>query len=75
MQRRPSKETDQEQTQKAFLILKECMELNPQIEPTLWAAAFWSILVVGYNQSGMSYDQFTNEWDHLKHHYKTWFDK
>ena len=75
MQRRPSKETDQEQTQKAFLILKECMELNPQIESTLWAGAFWSILVDGYNRSGMSYEEFTDEWEKIKYYYAEWFDK
>ncbi len=75
MEKRPKKETDQEEVQKAFIILKECMELNPQIEPTLWAGAFWSILVDGYNSSGISYDEFTGEWDKLKQHYKSWFDE
>jgi len=75
MERRPPKATDQEEIQKAFLILKECMQLNHQIEPTLWVGAFWSILVDGYNSCGVSYDEFTKEWDRFKHHYKPWFDE
>lgn len=74
MEYRPPKETDQEEIQKAFLLLKSCMQRHPEIETTLWAAAFWSILVDGYSASGMSFDEFTKEWDHMKHHYKHWFD-
>lgn len=75
MKKRIPLETDQEQIEKAFQLLKNCMKNHPEIEPTLWACAFWSILVDGYNQSGMSYQQFTDEWDRVKHHYKPWFDK
>jgi len=75
MERRPPKQTDQEQIEKAFNLLKDCMTEHTEIEPTLWAGAFWSILVDGYNKSGMSYDQFTKEWNELKYHYKPWFDQ
>lgn len=75
MERRPTKETDQEEIEKAFNLLKDCMASHPEIEPTLWAGAFWSILVHGYNASGTTYNQFTREWDELKHHYKQWFDR
>ena len=75
MKRRRPKETDMEQVQKSFNLLMECMAEHPDIEPTLWASAFWSVLVNGYSASGMSYDQFTHEWDQVKHHYKSWFDE
>jgi hypothetical protein len=75
MERRSPKKTDKQQTEKAFQLIKECMANHPEIEPTLWAGAVWSILVHGYSASGVSYEQFTKEWDKLKHHYKSWFDK
>lgn len=75
MKRRPPKKTDQEVIQKCYEYLKNCMAQHPEVEPTLWAGAFWSVLVDGYSNSGMSYEQFTREWDELKHHYKPWFDK
>ena len=75
MKIRPPKDTDQEQIEEAFRIIQECVLLNPQIEISLWAGAFWSILVDGYSRSGMSYEQFSQEWDRVKQHYKSWFDK
>lgn len=72
---RPPKKTDQRQIEKAFNLLKEVMVEHPEIEPTLWASAFWSVLVEGYSTSGMSYKQFSLEWNEIKHHYKSWFDK
>lgn len=75
MERRPPKESDQEQVQVGFQLVMDLMSKNEQIEPTLWASVMWSILVHGYNHSGMTYEQFTREWDQLKYHYKPWFDK
>lgn len=75
MERRNPKKTDQEVVQRAFNMLKNLIEKHSEIEPTLWAAAFWSILVHGYNASGVSYEEFTKELDKLKHHYKHWFDQ
>lgn len=74
MKRRKSKKTDQQQAQIAFEILKETMAEHTEIEPTLWASAFWSCLVDGYINSGITYEEFCNEWDILKKHYKKWFD-
>lgn len=74
MEIRPPKETDQETIEKCFVLLKKCMSDHPEIETTLWAGAFWSVLIDGYNASGISYEQFTSEWDQVKHHYKPWFD-
>jgi hypothetical protein len=73
MERLLPKDTDQEQIEKAFNLIKDCMAHHPEIEPTLWAGAVWSVLVDGYASSGMTHDQFTQEWDKLKHFYKPWF--
>ncbi len=74
MEIRQPQKNDQEQIEKAFNLLRDCMAEHPEIEPTLWAGAFWSILVAGYSASGMSYEQFTTEWNEVKHNYKKWFE-
>lgn len=74
MEKREPKKTDQEEIEKAFQLLKSFMADHPEIEPTLWSGAFWSILVDGYSKSGVTYDEFTEEWDKLKLHYKSWFN-
>ncbi len=75
MKTRKPKKSDQNQVQKGFQLIMDMMADHPEIEPTLWAGAIWSVLVNGYNNSGMTYEQFTREWDEIKHHYKDWFDK
>lgn len=72
---RLSKKTDRENTEKAFKILKNAMQSHPEIEPTLWAGATWSCLVEGYRNSEFSYEDFCEEWDKIKKHYKSWFKK
>jgi hypothetical protein len=74
MDKRDSKQSDQEMVEKAFNLLKEYMSKHPEIEPTLWAGAFWSCLADGYNKSGMSYEEFSEEWENVKEHYKSWFE-
>ena len=75
MERRMPKKSDQQKIEKGFHLIKSLMQDHPEIEPTLWAGAVWSILVDGYVASGMSYEKFTQEWDDLKHHYKPWFNE
>ncbi len=75
MEKRPPKETDQLDVEMAFLLIKQLMEKHNDIEPTLWASAVWSILIDGYNQSGMTYEDFIYEVSDVIHHYKPWFDK
>lgn len=75
MEKREPKKTDQEQTERGFNLIMEIMSAHPEIEPTLWAGAVWSVLVNGYNQSGVTYDEFTRQWDEVKHHYKSRFDR
>lgn len=75
MQRRRGKKTDQCNADGAFKIIKSVMQEHDEIEPTLWASALWSALVDGYIHSGFSYEDFTNEWNLLSNHYKSWFDE
>ncbi len=71
---RQRKDTDQEVTEKAFNLLKDCMAEHSEIEPTLWAGACWSALVHGYRECGISYEDFCVECDAVKNHYECWFD-
>lgn len=75
MKIRLSKNTDQEQIQKGFDLVKELMQQHPEIEITLWAGVMWSILSDGYVASGVDYDEFKQELDKVKNHYKHWFDE
>jgi len=50
MEIRPAKETDQEETEKAFNLLKDCIASHPEIDPTLWDGAIWRLLVSGNNK-------------------------
>jgi len=75
MQIRKRKQTDQEEIEKAFSILTDCVRNHPEIEETLWAGAFWSVLVEGYCASRMPYELFCYECDEVKEHYKSWFEE
>lgn len=75
MRKREPKETDQDQIEIAFRLLGIYMKNHTEIEPTLWLGAFWGILVHTYSEAGVSYEEFTKEWDKLKTFYKPWFDK
>lgn len=75
MEKRPAKETDQKEIEKCMNYLNDCMNQHSEVEPTLWASAFWSILASGYNESGISYAQFSKELKNVRLHFKHWFDK
>ncbi len=67
--------TDQDEIQRAYLMLKDFMGQNSGIETSLWASAFWSILANGYINYGFSYDEFRNELIRILEHSKQWFEK
>ena len=67
---RPSKETDQEETEKAYQILNEAMLQHPEIEPSLWTGACWSALVNGYLNSQVPFKEFCIEFDCAKEFYR-----
>lgn len=73
--RRPSKKSDQNNTEKAYQILLKAMQAHPEIEQSLWAGACWTALVNGYLKSGISYELFCEDFDGAKNHYSKWWDK
>ncbi len=75
MQKRPPKETDQEEIEKAFQLLKGTMAAHPEIEPTLWAGAVWSCLVHGYKSSGFTYKDFEEGIHEVLDHFKKFWDE
>lgn len=72
---RPSKSTDQKETEKAFHIIQETIESHSEIEPTLWVGALFSKIVEGCIASKFSYDEFCKMMDSAKRLYKSWFEK
>lgn len=74
MERRPPKDDDQENVEHAFLLIKGLMAKYSNIEPSLWAAAVWSVLVDEYINSGLNYEEFCSDLNEIKNHYKDWFE-
>ena len=74
MKIRPHKESDHDETKKAFDILIKTGKDHPEIEATLWVGALWSLLVTIYEKSGMPYDLFCKELEKIKECYKDWFE-
>lgn len=73
--RRAPKKTDQQIAEKAFQIIKKTMQEHSEIEPTIWAAGCWSVIVDGYIKCGFSYEEFGNELNSVKDYYKSWWDE
>lgn len=73
MELRDAKPDDQDQAEKAFKILKESVDRHPEIEPNIWMAAYWSILVDNYIDSGIKYEQFCQELANVRENYRSWF--
>jgi hypothetical protein len=67
---RPPKPDDQENAQKAYLLLIDFMSNHPEIEPTLWFSATWSALINGYVSGGFSYPEFLEHMKEVILHYK-----
>ncbi len=75
IKKREPKETDQQEVDKAILLLKDFIANNKQIEGNIWFSAMLSIFVLGYTYSGHSYDEFVSDIEKAKIHYKSWFEK
>jgi len=67
---RPPKDSDQDETEKAYLILNKAMLNHPEIETSLWCGACWTALVNGYLNSGFPYKEFCEDFDNAKEFYK-----
>lgn len=75
VEKRPGKETDQDETEKAYQILIKAMQDHPEIEKTLWAGACWTALVNGYLQCDIPLKQFRSDWKSAMDHYaKLWIE-
>jgi hypothetical protein len=66
--------TDQDDTEKAYLLILKLMNDHKEIESTLWCGAVWSVLINGYISCDFSYEQFLKEVQKLVKHYKHWWD-
>ena len=71
---RPLQESDQENTEKAFNLIKKLMINHPEIESTLWASATWSILADGYKNSDFNYEEFVQETERIIEHFKIYWN-
>ena len=75
IKKREPKETDQQEVDKAILLIRDLIVNNKEIEANIWASAMLSLFVMGYNYSGHSYDEFVSDIEQAKIHYKSWFEK
>jgi len=75
MRKRRPKKTDQENTEKAYLLLIELAEKNPQIETSLWMGALISAFVDMHMRTKNPYQNFCLTLEQIKEHYKDWWDK
>jgi hypothetical protein len=73
-ERRPSKDSDQFNTQAAYEILEAAMAAHPEIEPTIWYGACWSLMINGCLRSGLTYEEFCIDFNAAKEHYKKRWD-
>jgi hypothetical protein len=71
---RPPHPDDQDNAQKAYELLIETIQANSYIEPTLWASAVVSLLIDGYHDSGINYEQFCESMDEIKAHFRKSFE-
>ena len=60
-QKRYPKETDDEEIEKAIRLLEELVELNSNIEMTLWYSAFHFAIAKGFKNTGYSYKEYVHE--------------
>jgi hypothetical protein len=65
---------DQKNTHKAYGLLLETIQLNPGIDGALWVSAALILVVDGFVNSGLSFDEFTFALDDVKANYRDLFD-
>jgi hypothetical protein len=72
---RERKPDDQQRVEEAIDILIETTALNPQIEPTLWYSAVYTLIAKGMRDSGFSYEKYHQEMEAIAKHYKWVWDE
>ncbi len=75
MKKRPPKNDDNENTEKAYQLLMKLMTEHAEIESSLWYGALWSLLANGYKENNLSYEDFSKEVKRAMKHYKSWFEQ
>lgn len=73
-ERRPHKPDDEENTQKAYEYLWDCIYAHPEIESSLWLGALMATVTSGFVKDGLKYKDFENEMKVMIRHFKKWFD-
>lgn len=72
---RYSQESNQDNAERAYLLINKMMNEHSEIEQKLWCVALFSTLATGYKQGGLSYNDFCEELNNACLHYKKWWDK
>lgn len=75
MKCRTPKKEDQEKADKAFLLLKQSAMENDDIDMNQWIGACFSLIVDRFIDAGLDFNQFSQELDEIRKHYKPWFDE
>lgn len=73
-ERKPKKD-DNENVDKAYTLFSNLITSHPEIEPTLWFSALVFAIVVGFKNSGLSFEDLKDEVMVAIHHYKDVFDE
>ncbi len=68
--KREAKEDDQHNSQKAYHLLCDLINLNPDICDEIWIAGMWATIITSLKNSGYSYKEATEQIDEVKNHYK-----
>jgi hypothetical protein len=72
---RRRKKNDSKRVQEGLDLMLLLMKTHPEIETTLWYSAFLSAFAIGLRKTGVSYEQFCDQMDSVKSHYKFWWDE
>jgi len=72
---RKPKTDDDDTAKRATKILVETIELNNHIEPNIYVDAMYYLIATTYANSGLTFDIFKKEVEHMLSHYKPIFDK
>ena len=75
MEIRKEKPTDTEQIDKGIDLVYDLIELNPQIESTLWLSVFVFMLMEGHRNNKIPYYLFRQEMNRAFEHYREYYEE
>jgi len=67
---RPRKETDQDETEKAYWLIRDVIAAHPEIESSLWFGAVMTLTVDVFYNNGYSFTEFRQMMLEAVDHYK-----